>query len=371
MGIKRIRSHFALNTPARWVSNRIPFEPRTSFSYDPDLKWFPHHMAKAKVQIPKKLPTVDLVVEVRDARLPLTSAQFELDEIIRLRNGRHRIVVLNKRDLVSNSACRQAISLLELQGTAVLATSALNGTHVSSVVQFIKDNVDVKFKSLGLTVMLAGLPNTGKSTLLNSMRSFVDNPAVDKAPAKTSGLPGETQHISAIQISSHHPKIYVLDTPGVMLTKSVLAHEVNGDDTMMKLAAIGCIPETIPGIGLVADYILFTLNRLGILKYVEIFGLKSPSNDISVVIEAVAHHISDGSHRIDHHGATLRFIRLFREGRFGKVCLDSLPDVDQLLSDIERRKHYVFETEPPGPWGPESYPVDRLLERAIYKPHVR
>ena len=347
------------------------FVPRSDFHYDSDIKWFPHHMAKAKVTIPQKMPIVDLVVEVRDARLPMTSAQFELDYLIRLRPGRHRIVILNKQDLVGKEACRRSISLLELEGTPVLGTSALNGTNVKEVVEFLKENVEVKFKSLGITVMVAGLPNTGKSTLLNAMRSFVSNPALDKAPAKMSGMPGSTQQVSAIQISSHHPKIYVLDTPGVMLTKSALVDEYTGDDMMMKLAAVGCMPDTIPGISMVADYILFKLNSLHVFKYVDYFNLRGPSNDISEITDGVARHINNGSGRIDHHAGTLKFIHAFRQGKLGKVCLDELPDIDNILREIENRKNYKFPTEPPGPWGPETYPVDRLVERSIYKSRFR
>jgi ribosome biogenesis GTPase A len=342
------------------------FEARSTFRYDADVKWFPHHMAQAKVAIPKKLPIVDLVVEVRDARLPLTSAQFELDELIRIRPGRHRIVVLNKSDLVTKESCRRSISLLELQGTPILSTSALNGSNVSEIISFIKENVEVKFKSLGVTVMVAGLPNTGKSTLLNAMKSYVNNPALDKAPAKMSGIPGSTQHLGKIMINSHHPKIYVLDTPGVMITRSSILGEENGSDLMMKLAAIGCMPDTIPGITMVADYILFTLNRLGYFKYVEYSGMKTPSNDISEVVDGMARRINDGSNRLDHHAGTLKFIHLFRQGKFGKIWLDDLPDIEKTLSEIQNVGNFL--TEPPGPWGPESYPSNRLISRSIYSP---
>jgi len=342
------------------------FKAREIFDFDPSVKWFPHHMAKAKVAIPKKFPIVDLLVEVRDSRLPLTSAQFEQDSLVRLRPGKHRIVVLNKQDLVPKSVSRNSVSLLELRGTPVLATSAINNANVSEVISFITENVAVKFKSLGVVVMVTGLPNTGKSTLLNAMRAMCPNPALDKARAKTSGIPGSTNVVGKIQISTHNPKIFVLDTPGVMITKSAVEQEQDACDIMMKLAAVGAMPDTIAGITCLADYILFQLNRRGCFKYVSLFSLPGATNEIEEVVDSVARSMNDGTKRIDHHGATLKFIHLFREGSLGKISLDDLPKVEDVLAEFEAEKDFKFETEPPGPWGPSSYPVNTTLTRAIY-----
>jgi len=346
------------------------FVPRGVFNFDPTVKWFPHHMAKAKVAIPKKLPIVDLLVEVRDCRVPITSSQFELDSLIRLRPHQQRIVILNKQDLVSKAVVRQAVSLLELEGTPVLSTSAVNASNITPIMNFITENVQPKFKSLGVNVMVTGLPNTGKSTLINAMRSASPHPALDKAPAKMSGFPGSTREIGRILLNSHHPKIYVLDTPGVMLTRSAVMSEDDAPDIMMKLAAVGCMPDTVPGVGLLADYVLYQLNKRGMLKYVSACGMEEPSNDIDQVIDGLARSMNKGNHRVDHHGATIKFIHNFREGRFGKVCLDEIPDVDTVLDKIEKEKNFEFPTEPPGPWGPETYPIQTLVRRAIYKaPH--
>jgi len=321
-------------------------------------------MAKAKVAIPKKIPVVDVVLEVRDSRLPVTSAQFELDELIRLGSGRQRLVVLNKADLVPKTEYKKSVSLLELEGTPVITTSAINNSNIKDVLDFITENVDVKFKSLGITVMVVGLPNTGKSTLLNALRSVCTNPSLDKAPAKASGIPGSTTDIGRIQINNHHPKIYVLDTPGVMVTST------GGCDPemMMKIAAIGSMPNTLVGFDKLADYILFTLNKKQLFQYVNKFKLVGPTNDSTEVIMAVGKSIADGSSRIDYHGAAAKFVSMFRQGLLGKICLDELPKPDQINEYIEKKKRYEFETEPPGPWGPEMYPNPlRGVMRAIYK----
>jgi mitochondrial GTPase 1 len=351
--------------PSEWVSK---FEPRSSFEFDPDLKWFPHHMAKTVVAIPKKIPIVDVVLEVRDARLPITSAQFEISDVMKLKPNTYRLVILNKVDLVPKLFSRRAVGLLELQGTPVLTTSAVNHSNISPLVDFITSNVKLKFKSLGVTVMVVGLPNTGKSTLLNAMKQACTNPSLDKASAKTSGMPGSTTQVGRIQISSHHPKIYVLDTPGVMFTKSGLEKISAPSEVMMKLAAVGSIPDTLTGYSTLCDYILFLLNQQKALDYVKIFRLNSPTNDSNEVVHAAAVSINGGTSRIDLNAGSAKFISMFRKGELGKICLDEIPSIEKISAEIEKQKMYLYETEPPGPWGPETYSSSTSpILRAIYK----
>ncbi|KAF8028639.1 hypothetical protein BT93_E1318 [Corymbia citriodora subsp. variegata] len=193
--------------------------------------WYSPHMAAASRAIAERLPLADLILEVRDARVPLSS-EYEL--LKRHPSPSRRIVVLNKMDLANSSR-----------------TKFLN--FLQAKVRKLKkmDN-----SSSTAAIMLVGIPNTGKSALANSLHKIGRISAAEKGKLKhaaVSSQPCETKDISSLKIASN-PNVYVLDTPGV------LPPAICDFETSSKLALIGTIRDSLAGEKQLAQFFLSILD---------------------------------------------------------------------------------------------------------------
>lgn len=176
-----------------------------------NIQWFPGHMAKANREMEEQLKLVDIVIELRDARMPLASFNPNFDKLF---NGKPRLVVLNKADLADEKENKKWLKYFKEENTVLV-----NSTHdnlknvIVSKVQFIlKDKLE-KAKAKGirkkvLRAMVVGVPNVGKSTFINNI--------VKKKVAKTENRPGVTKSLSWININED---LMLLDTPGVLWPK--------------------------------------------------------------------------------------------------------------------------------------------------------
>ncbi|ORM41543.1 Mitochondrial ribosome-associated GTPase 1 [Babesia sp. Xinjiang] len=334
-------------------SASTPFTTRDRFTFDRSITWFPAHMASAKLNIGKKRRAVDCILEVRDARAPLTSSNCSLLE--EYPDHVPRLVVLNKSDLVPASDIKRASKLLEQTGRHVVAYSALGLRKITQITNFVNTHVSPKFKTLGVWMMVVGLPNVGKSSIINALKRYsfsqrwhsrygMHEPTrLTTAKARCSAEPGSTRHLGAFFVSEK-PKLYCFDTPGVMLPK-MECPEIN-----LKLAALGCLEDHRAGLDYISDYILYTLNRRQLLDYVHVLGLERPTDDVKEVgnqplrqykIAQVMEHISHVAERkystIEPANCYRIFINQFRLGRFGRICMDDLSDIMRRgdLSDFE------------------------------------
>eukprot|EP00922_Rhytidocystis_sp_ex-Travisia-forbesii_P053180 GHVS01078885.1.p1 GENE.GHVS01078885.1~~GHVS01078885.1.p1 ORF type:complete len:394 (+),score=44.98 GHVS01078885.1:326-1507(+) len=355
-------SSFPSHLPPPHSSSDFPsFQSRQEFGYDKNICWYPSHMSRASVSIMKQLPTIDAVVEVRDCRAPLTTANYFLtDKLHKTFDAAKRLVVLNKADLVDYDTAQRSKNLIQSAGLPCLLTDSSRSRNVVKVQQFVLSSCVAKYKSLGLWFMVLGLPNTGKSSLINALKRMSFATAKYSAPGNTivrgvtrakaaSGLlPGLTKQMSSFQISNE-PKLYCVDTPGIMVPKQ------SDPDISLRLAALGCIDDHWTGEMYIGDYILYNLNKRRMFDYVDVLEMPEPSDDIQMV----ASHISQMMQRTNYlkspqsHSGVTYFIRLFRNGHFGSCCFDELPDP----SLVRRRGDDGFqnELEPPGPWGPRQF----------------
>lgn len=225
------------------------------------INWYPGHMAKTKRQIKERIDLVDVVVHVVDARIPKSSFINDINEFTK---NKEKILVFSKYDLCDKEETLKWKNFYEKKGYTVIL-SELNDKNVKNkivdAVNSLMSNVNLKRKEKGLLpkkakVMVAGVSNVGKSTLINNL--------VNKKVQTVGNMPGVTKNINMVKIND---KIDLIDTPGVLWPK------FDSELTAFNLASMTIIKEEVLPLDEVCVYILNTLNLYykDILK--NVFGI--------------------------------------------------------------------------------------------------
>lgn len=279
-----------------------------------NINWFPGHIAKAINELKAKLNLVDVVVELKDARVPLSSSYSELNKII---GSKPRLVILNKADLVDIFMVKKFVDYFKNNlNTNVLTTSSHNHSDVKAIVQAIlnlaKPQID-KLVTRGLNprparVMIIGMPNVGKSSFINKL--------VKKAKTKTGAKAGVTRQLSWVRIN---PKLDLLDTPGIIPVK--LTNQLDA----VKLASVNGVSENAYSHEFVASELL----KILFYKYPnELLNFyKLPDDVTGVELEMIAKSrnllMKNANPNIER--AAFMVLNDFRNAKIGKFTLDDLP----------------------------------------------
>lgn len=279
-----------------------------------NINWFPGHIAKAINELKAKLNLVDVVVELKDARVPLSSSYSELNKII---GSKPRLVVLNKADLADIFMVKKFVEYFKNSlDTNVLTTSSHNHSDVKAIVQAIlnlaKPQID-KLVTRGLNprparVMIIGMPNVGKSSFINKL--------VKKAKTKTGAKAGVTRQLSWVRIN---PKLDLLDTPGIIPVK--LTNQLDA----VKLASVNGVSENAYSHEFVASELL----KILFYKYPnELLNFyKLPDDVTGVELEMIAKSrnllMKNANPNIER--AAFMVLNDFRNAKIGKFTLDDLP----------------------------------------------
>ena len=198
-----------------------------------NINWYPGHMAKARREIEESIKLVDVVIEIVDARIPKSSRNPVLNEII---SGKPRVIVLNKADLANRNETKEWIEHFKKYNQVAIEVNSNQGIGVKDVVNatydFMSEMLKKKEKKgqVGASVkaMIVGIPNVGKSTFINKIAG--------KSTAATGNKPGVTKKNQWVRLND---KIQLLDTPGVLWPK------FEDEITARHLAYIGTIKDTI------------------------------------------------------------------------------------------------------------------------------
>ncbi len=273
-----------------------------------NIHWYPGHIAKAEKKLKEQINIVDVVIEVIDARIPASSMYPDIEKLIK---GKPRLILLNKSDLADNSQTILWCKLIKNKtDCVVMATNANDNKDLSKILNKVTELGQDKIIALvkkgllprAVRVMVVGMPNVGKSSIINKL--------IKKSKTKTGAKAGITREQQWVKIN---PKVDLLDTPGIIPLK------LEDQNKAYKLAFVDSIGENAYDIEAVASKFIEDMNIIypDLLK--EYYKV-----DDEVNIETIAlkrNWIVSGA-KADTKRAAQNILNDFRLGRLGKLTLD-------------------------------------------------
>lgn len=277
------------------------------------INWFPGHMAKTKREISENLHLIDIIYEVIDARMPISSKIVDIDNLIK---NKPRILVVTKYDLCDRAETDIILNSYKENGYNVLVVDLING-NVSNLInetnKIMKNINDIRekkeLKERAARVLVIGVPNVGKSTLINKL--------VGRKSAGVGNLPGFTKKLNWIRVNKN---IELLDSPGILWPK------LEDQEAAHILAALSSIKEEILNVDSIACFILRKLYELYPEKLKERYGIEEIDEDFIEVYDIIGMKrgaLSKGG-ITDYEKVSSIIVNDLKNGYFGKITLDRL-----------------------------------------------
>ncbi len=276
-----------------------------------NYQWYPGHMTKAKRMMQENIKLIDLVIELVDARIPLSSRNPDIDD---LAGNKSRIILLNKSDLADPHYNKQWTQYFEEKGAHVLEINSKSGAGVKSIQGLVQEACKEKIErdrkrgivNRPVRAMVVGIPNVGKSTFINSFAG--------KACAKTGNKPGVTKGKQWIKLNKG---LELLDTPGILWPK------FEDQEVGKHLAFIGSMNDEIIIMEELACDLIQEMVELYPLALKARYGIEEPGAPIDV-LKAIAENrkcYSKGE-ELDLLKASNLFVDDFRSGKLGRVTME-------------------------------------------------
>ncbi len=290
-----------------------PFLQRHDKTVEVMIQWYPGHMKKAIDEIVQTLPRVDVIIEMRDARLPLSSRNPVLGD---LRQGRPCLIILSKKDLADPEATAQWITAFEKEEGIRAIDAETHDRSIGNRILATCRKLTPENRRRPLKAMIVGIPNVGKSTLLNNLAG--------RRVAQVGNQPAVTKSQQMLTLGKGAARMDILDTPGILWPN--LADRKGA----YRLAVSGAIKDTAMDYREAALFAAVNLMRHypGIL--VQRYNLESLPDSPAVLLEEIGRRkgclLKGGI--VDEHRASERFIHDFRTGQLGRISLERPGDDD-------------------------------------------
>jgi ribosome biogenesis GTPase A len=283
------------------------------------IQWFPGHMTKARRQIEEKLKLIDVVIELLDARIPLSSRNPMIDEILK---GKPRLVLLNKADLADPGVTAAWVAYFKEDGLDALPIDAVSGNQVKEIVPrckvLFKDKIATQIRKginpRAIRGLIVGIPNVGKSTLTNRLAG--------KKIAATGDRPGVTKGQQWIKMGT---EMELLDTPGILWPK------FEDQNVGLRLAATGAIKEELLNADEIAFFTIRYLAEHYKSQLMERFNMEaipsdlSDPNEVVKIMEIIGRKrgIMQSGGRVDLDKTSMVILRELRAGKMGRISLET------------------------------------------------
>lgn len=282
------------------------------------IQWYPGHMAKAKRQFAEKLHLVDIIFELRDARVPASSDNPDIDE---LAADKPRLIILMKKDLADPDVLKEWLNYFKENGQAVIAIDANNPKEWKNILkmarQALKDHFEKRsdkgYQERAIRAIVVGVPNVGKSTLINRIAG--------RKAAKAANTPGVTQQQQWVKYGK---QLELLDTPGMLWPK--FEKEIIG----YRLALTGAIPDRLLHMDDIALYALEELKAHYPQSLQKRYKLTDDEMELSLVDLLMEISYKRGF-RDDYERASTMIVNEIRKGILGPMSFDRLGE--DLLMD--------------------------------------
>lgn len=275
-----------------------------------NINWYPGHMAKTKREVSEKLDLIDVVFEVIDARIPFSSKNKDVDKMIK---NKKRILIMTKMDLCDINVTNKWVDYYKKMGYEVILVDLINKKNIKEIFN-ITDKISLELnesrskkglKPRKTRVLILGIPNVGKSTLINTL--------VGKRATNVGNKPGVTKHLEWIRIND---KMELLDTPGMLWPR------LDNNEVALNLASMTAIKEEILDLDDVSMHIINKMLELYPDNIIERYKINKDDKFVEI-LDAIGKRIGAvRNNEVDYDKVYVTILRDLREGYLGNVTFD-------------------------------------------------